>query len=425
MSVEELQQPLPEAVRQRLVALASEALGALPGDQVPTSLRRVAKFAPARRARLGAADISAGLEASAAFRQQVAERADAPDADGDVVERAVRAYLLRPEGWQAEIEVARTVLADARDRTEVDRATSAAARLREQVSLARAEARAERDRLRAEIDRIKSENMSLRRKLGEAREVARAATAAAARDTAAAREAQERAETARAGAEAEARRLRGRLTEAESALEGLRRGERAGRSLGTTRLRLLLDAVTDAAGGLRRELALPPVDVRPGDSAGGLAPSADVLGDSPARALPADDPALLDEFLRVPQVHLVVDGYNVTKLGWPSQSLEGQRAQLVGKLAALAARTGAEVTVVFDGADLRSAPPPVSAPRGVRVRFSPPDVIADDVIRQLVRAEPEGRPVVVVSSDREVMEGVRRAGVRPVPSSALVQLLGR
>ena len=37
----------------------------------------------------------------------------------------------------------------------------------------------------------------------------------------------------------------------------------------------------------------------------------------------------------------------------------------------------------------------MNRPRGVRVLFSPVGVIADDVIRELVGAEPQGRPVVV------------------------------
>lgn len=57
--------------------------------------------------------------------------------------------------------------------------------------------------------------------------------------------------------------------------------------------------------------------------------------------------------------------------------------------------------------------------------FSAPGQIADDLIRQLVRAEPTGRAVAVVSSDREVAESVRRMGARPVPSLLLLKRLGR
>jgi hypothetical protein len=59
------------------------------------------------------------------------------------------------------------------------------------------------------------------------------------------------------------------------------------------------------------------------------------------------------------------------------------------------------------------------------VLFSPHGVIADDVIRELVAAEPKGRPVVVVSTDQEVARDVARAGARPVAASALARLLSR
>jgi predicted RNA-binding protein with PIN domain len=59
------------------------------------------------------------------------------------------------------------------------------------------------------------------------------------------------------------------------------------------------------------------------------------------------------------------------------------------------------------------------------VLFSRPDEIADDLIRRVVRAEPPGRPVVVVTSDRELAESVRRSGARTVASPALVRRLDR
>ena len=159
------------------------------------------------------------------------------------------------------------------------------------------------------------------------------------------------------------------------------------RELASVRLRLLLDTVLDAAGGLRRELALPPGgDLRPADTVAAVEPSLAPVGG----LRPTDDPALLDELLALPQVHLVVDGYNVTKTAWPSAPLHSQRQRLVTGLGALVAQRRIEVTVVFDGAEL-SGPVRLTSPRGVRVRFSPPGVIADEVIRQLVRAEPAGR----------------------------------
>jgi predicted RNA-binding protein with PIN domain len=121
-------------------------------------------------------------------------------------------------------------------------------------------------------------------------------------------------------------------------------------------------------------------------------------------------------------VHLIVDGYNVTKTGYPQLSLADQRNRLVAALAAVQARAGAEVTVVFDGASRPPAQP--RTPRGIRVLFSAPDELADDVIRQLVAVEPGGRPLVIVTSDQQVVADVRRAGAWTVPSAVLLERLG-
>jgi predicted RNA-binding protein with PIN domain len=169
--------------------------------------------------------------------------------------------------------------------------------------------------------------------------------------------------------------------------------------------------------GLRRELALTPTDDRPADAVTAVAPGRDKPG---ARG---DDPERLDRLLALPRVHLVVDGYNVTKSGYGDVPLAAQRNRLVQGLGALAARTGVEVSCVFDGAARPPVAPP--APRGVRVLFSAPGESADDLIRRLVAAEPVGRPVVVVSSDREIAEGVQRSGAYPIPSTLLLRRLDR
>ncbi|MEO6714505.1 MAG: NYN domain-containing protein, partial [Mycobacteriales bacterium] len=143
-----------------------------------------------------------------------------------------------------------------------------------------------------------------------------------------------------------------------------------------------------------------------------------------ALGLAREDPAWLDALLAVPGIHLLVDGYNVTKTGFPGITLEAQRGRLAQGLAALVARTGAEITVVFDGAE-RTGALAVPAARGVRVIFSPAGRTADDVIVALVRAEPVGRAIAVVSADREVITRVERAGARGVPPPALLGLLGR
>jgi predicted RNA-binding protein with PIN domain len=89
----------------------------------------------------------------------------------------------------------------------------------------------------------------------------------------------------------------------------------------------------------------------------------------------------------------------------------------------VSAQSGAEVTVVFDGAERVHGLPP--APRGVRVLFSQKGETADELIRRLVRAEPAGRPIVVISSDREVADGVKRHGAYPMSSDSLLRRLSR
>ena len=141
----------------------------------------------------------------------------------------------------------------------------------------------------------------------------------------------------------------------------------------------------------------------------------------PATDRRTDDPARLAAWVALPGTHLIVDGYNVSKTGFGELSLADQRERLVRQLTALASRTSAEVTVVFDGAAVTTTRP---FARGVRVLFSAPGIQADDVIADLVRAEPTGRPVVVVSSDRRVADHAVRTGARAAPSSVFLGLLG-
>jgi len=213
---------------------------------------------------------------------------------------------------------------------------------------------------------------------------------------------------------ADAERAKARRAEADA--QAARQAAREARQADEVRLALLVDTLDGAVTGLRRELALGGAGPRPADLVRGASAIQGAVGR-------VNDPAALDRLLALPTVHLIVDGYNVTKTGYPELPLVDQRERLTHQLAALAARTGAEVTVVFDGAGVVSVPS--AAPRGVRVLFSDPGVLADDVIRALVTAEPEGRPVVVATSDRAVADSVRRRGAHPVPSAVLLARLGR
>src|ERR1700704_3901161 len=65
---------LPEAVRQRVVSLAASTMTSLPVDELPMPLRRVAKFAPNRRARLGGPMIAMHLSTDPLLRQRLATK---------------------------------------------------------------------------------------------------------------------------------------------------------------------------------------------------------------------------------------------------------------------------------------------------------------------------------------------------------------
>ncbi|SOD87150.1 NYN domain-containing protein [Streptomyces sp. Ag109_G2-15] len=434
-TAEVLDRPLPDGVRRRVVQIVSDGFGGLTVAELPAQLRQYARFAPNRRAKFAGNAMAAALETDPLFRQRIGEKfreaqpelsgaldSGSPPPAADPLDVAAAAYVLRPAGWVKLVTAAgeEAQRADAERADEESRAELE--RLREELAQARAQTRTETERLRTELESAKKEAESLHRKL-------RAALSDVKRGEAALRKVQGEIEAVRAegqaqlsAAESESRRLKARLGEAEAGLEAARRAAREGRSVEDMRVRLLLDTLLDATQGLRRELALPPVSVRPAETVDAVEPGRMTPKDIAARALSENDPAILDQLLALPQVHLVVDGYNVTKTGYPQMPLEKQRLRLLGQLSALAAQTGAEVTCVFDGAEL-AAPVLLAPPRGVRVLFSKPGITADELIRQLVRAEPPGRPVIVASTDREVADGVAKAGARPVASAVLLKRL--
>ncbi len=98
---------------------------------------------------------------------------------------------------------------------------------------------------------------------------------------------------------------------------------------------------------------------RRGGTTGGAAPG----------VAPDGAPAVL-ALLQVPDLTVLIDGYNVTKdlAGRPLLSLADQRAWLVAVAAGVGARFDRRLTVVFDGTDVVA--PAGATPRSVRVVFS-------------------------------------------------------
>jgi predicted RNA-binding protein with PIN domain len=419
---------LPDAVRSRLAELAATAVGAMPVTDVPVPLRRLARFTPAKRAKLGGPALTAELEASAAFRTAVVAWWEehrpgelTTAADDPLIAAAAALLNDDPDAGEAVAAAARRgeagELRAERDAalSRVDKLTVELERLRGELTEARAQARTagqHRDHEYQQLRRRVSEQGAQLRAARDAQAAAEQAVEelrrSAERDLAAATAERDR---ERARAEAERRRADRAAAEVAAA----RQAAREARKADEMRLSLLMDTLGGALTGLRRELALGGGGPRPGDLVAGAR--------STRGGTAVSSVVELDALLAVPSLHLVVDGYNVSKTGYPELPLADQRSRLVGQLGSLAARTGVEITVVFDGAGVITAPPRGS--RGVRVLFSDPGVLADDVIRDLVAAEPQGRPVVVATSDRAVVESVRRCGAHAVPSAVLLKRLVR
>jgi predicted RNA-binding protein with PIN domain len=137
----------------------------------------------------------------------------------------------------------------------------------------------------------------------------------------------------------------------------------------------------------------------------------------------ADTTEAATHLVRQPGVLLVVDGYNVAKLGWPDEPLPVERERLLDALEELVARHGTAVHVVFDGADVWTAPS--TRRRRLRVEFSPAGVSADDVIVEMVGSLPAERPIVVATNDGEVRAGARAGGANVVSSQQLLAVARR
>lgn len=224
--------------------------------------------------------------------------------------------------------------------------------------------------------------------------------------------------------------------EAQNAGEVLR-GDRELRELRRQAGRAVAEAA-EAAAALQQSLASVEIilDSRP-EATGGASNEAGHDGARGTqkrsrrlvRALPALPPGLLrgtphaDRLvLRSGDALVVIDGYNVARTAWHGLDPEQERRRTVAMVDEFAARSGAAVRLVFDGADDAVAPP---ASRTIQVQFSATGQTADDAILGLLDALPPEQPVVVVSSDREVIDGARSAGGEAMTSEAFLAAIGR
>ncbi|MGI9105204.1 MAG: NYN domain-containing protein [Pyrinomonadaceae bacterium] len=110
----------------------------------------------------------------------------------------------------------------------------------------------------------------------------------------------------------------------------------------------------------------------------------------------------------------LIDGNNVMgqRVGWHRDKPRARR-ELLDELAQFALRKRVRVAVVFDGApDDHFADG--SSYRGVRVYYAARGSNADERIKTLVESSRERRTLRVVTSDRALMDYVRRCGAEVI-----------
>ena len=397
---------LPDRALQSALELAVgvAALGARmrPALSYPSGLKPYLRFHKLPPTAL--AKVREAVEGNAEFLHRLALVASE-----ELVDEVGLLWLTRPPGWQQEatklVEKVSVPLDDAgavrKEERRREAAEAATARARLDLVVVREQLDAElsvREAAQAEVRRLEAKLTAARTEVTELKR-------AAARRVSLAAEGDSVADALPAELD-KARALLAAAVEARDAALADRAAVHAGGPADIERVRALLvealAATRPAEPRVRRRVRKPlPV---PGG----------IYGHSEAAA---------EHLMRTVDVVVLVDGYNVAKLGWPGLKLDQQRSACIDVAEGLARRWGTLIHIVFDGASV------VGASAGhrllVKVSFSPDGVSADDVLRAEVGALDITRPVVVVTDDQEILTDVRAVGANTVSSATFLAVARR
>jgi predicted RNA-binding protein with PIN domain len=356
-------------------------------------------------------------------------------------------WLTRPAGWQDQLSVLAGEQADdgrldaAAELRKADRRRAAAEEQAHRV-------RAEVDSLRLELERVSKLHADAEAEIAELRRERDALRGEAATHQAELRRAVQRLAAAQAKAEAQ-HAAAAAATERAAAAERMRDEVLATRAHGAAvaPAESPSDVVLAGAASVAADLAQQVQQARSmavelGRLAGRLESlelavpaSADPAKPTKGRRRSTRQPvampggiygsssAATEYLVRYPEMVILVDGYNVAKLGWPLLDLEGQRERCIESCEDVARRFGSHIAVVFDGTTVPGAS--ATGRRLVRVSFSPEGVIADDVLRVEVDQLPDDVPVLVVTNDQAVLTDVRAMGANTVSSDQWLELSRR
>lgn len=397
---------LPDEVDKRLIRAISAFMKATPAAELPAPLKPLRNFTTRALASHKQKLFSAFEDD--AFAARVAEwlEKSPPRSLGAEDAQLLDLFARRPEGWERRLSEARVGPARAQPKRAPDGETQRLlARERERARKAEERERRAREAERAAVREGAAKTEALGRELEGLKEELESARDDAARlraeaQLAARRYEQEQRKRIKTVEQArqEREKLRGEVKAARREVRELQaeraRLERALARAGQRRK----DATSSRRSETRRPLPVP-------------------------KGRPGDDRETLDEWLDAPGVHLLVDGYNVTKAegGFGDLDLEAQRLRLTDGITRVALKKRIPATVVFDGS---TASTPIVRKRSspVSVEYSKPPENADDhLIARLHSLGPT--PVVVATDDRELQQRAEDQGATIATARQLLELI--
>jgi len=392
--------PIPSAAEPLLMRAMGSYLRAAPKTDLPPALRPLSGRHQKMLVR-HKKEILHALDENKALRALVVEWLD--DKPGIKRDEAdtLRLAAARPDGWEEALgsrvgsakKPTRRATKPAGDETGVARANERAKKAKEEARKARAEAdksvkAAERraEQLGSQVETLTARVKAVEKELDATRKDA---------------------ERARGEAERETRKARRRAEEAErSAKDSRKELERA-------RAEIKRLSARSAPKAPAKKRAAPRAPKPPARRTVLRAPKGRL----------EDAPETLEAWLQTDEVHLLIDGYNVSKArgGFGDLTLETQRERLIQAVAKLARRAEVTATIVFDGSEV----PPGTKRRHrapVAVEYSRPDEIADDHLVAKLEALPNW-PVIVVTNDKELQGRARKLGATVARSDQLLALI--
>jgi predicted RNA-binding protein with PIN domain len=393
-------------VENRIVRALGAYLRATPPRELPVSVRRFGSFGskaliPHREALMEAFD-------DAALRARIVEWLD----DGKTPLKRPESDLLRTvaerkDGWdeilRGEERARSPVRKSSRSDVErLEREREKSRKARDELQRAKGEAADARKQLKAQIAERDRALADLQRRIRDAENDATMAT----------RELQRLERAAERDRRKHEREIEKLKAEKEKLQADTRTAKRQARELMAT------------TGKLERELSSAKASRSTPKRSGSKSPAHRVALAVPKGRL-ADAKETLEEWLAAPLVHLLIDGYNVTKAkgGFGDLRLESQRERLMDEVGRLARKKAVPATIVFDGADLPAGSVPRRRKRShVAVEYSRPPDVGDDHLVARLELMPRD-PVVVVTNDRELQDRVRALGATVATSDQLLRLI--